>query len=147
MGWWGYDILDGDEPLDHLCYLAEICGVTWKEGSSKNSFMDYTFTKKKIKDKLPDIMQRDQLIFIQVTALVLMFYGMKIPDDYKTKIINSIQASMKDAQNFNQGMDREMCLNRLRNMVDKYEAPTRWKLEDGEYLQVIPNSVRFIQKD
>jgi hypothetical protein len=149
MGWWGYGILDGDQPQDQLHNVGEDCKTKFTDKSKKECFnYHYPFTKEKVEEGIPNMMKRDDPIYFHVAALVIMHYGVELPKKLQTKIIKSINYEIKGCINFTDPLERKKHLTNLLTMVQKYEAPTRWGLDEDNTFQVLtPNTVRFIKDD
>jgi hypothetical protein len=112
MGWWSASILGGDEPLDYLGDLADICGVGYRdkdesedltklsaqEREARATLYDYAFSAEIVNDSAT----RKQMIKYcqeayspeiahQVLGVILMATGAKIPKTLKQKIVKSAQ--------------------------------------------------------
>lgn len=112
MGWWSASILGGDEPLDYLGDLADICEVGNRDDEDEEFYKnlppeerelratlyDYAFTAEivnnpKTRKAMIKYCQKAYTpeIAYQVLGVILMATGAKIPKSLKNKIINSAE--------------------------------------------------------
>lgn len=106
MGWWSYDVLGGDTPLDALGDIADFCGLGYNDKVSNNKcYYGYDFLKvksrfensqemSKILDHIKQRTEGDsyyQEIYLQVLGLVLMSTGVKIESKLKQEILSAIE--------------------------------------------------------
>lgn len=109
MGWWSASILGGDEPLDYLGDLADICGVgsreedtnktlTPQEEQLASTLYSYEFTAEIVNNSDTRIAMLkycdkayDKNIAYQVLGVILMATGGTISDSLKKKIIKSAE--------------------------------------------------------
>lgn len=111
MGWWSASILGGDEPLDCLGDLADICGVSYRdqekteigklspeEQTRMATLYNYPFTSailnnsetRKKMEKYCTKAYTPEIAY-QVLGVILMATGAKIPKTLKNKIVHAAQ--------------------------------------------------------
>ena len=90
MGWWSYNVMGGDLPLDFMGKIAELCGLYLKSGNP------YSFTKEILETNLDRIVlniqndeefTEDNEIAWQVLGHLLLDYGVSIPPNVKEYIL------------------------------------------------------------
>jgi len=94
MGWWGYNVMEGDTPLDWECNIESAIGVdrwgdeddAWENGTKQvESYIkagDYT-------EALAAVAEDDEGIAMQVFGELVMCYGGPMSDELKAQCIAS----------------------------------------------------------
>jgi hypothetical protein len=106
MGWWGFDVLGGDAPLDILHGFAEVLGVPDEEGEVSLYPLEFseerrsklsTAINRKWLELLDELSQYsnskwsdDLNIANQVLAAVIMATGANMPEPFKKAARNAV---------------------------------------------------------
>ncbi len=94
MGWWSYNVMGGDTPLDHLDNIAEICGL------HRTADNPYNFTKDILEKNLErialniqndDMFTDDNEIAWQVLGHLVLEHNIDLPPAIRGYIIASFE--------------------------------------------------------
>lgn len=135
MGWWSASVLGGDEPLDYLGDLANICEVDCDTEDIENpdisenfrksleTLYHYPFTDDIVNNKITQMVKYCEKAYCpeiayQVLGVILMATGSNIPKSLKKTIIESAK---KDAKANKKQKDRVMVMNELIQALDLYK--------------------------
>lgn len=136
MGWWGTDVMAGDQPLDQLAMISDYCVVEFdsQNDSGLGGYLSsYAFTAENVNDfraatlsaigKIRD--DETRFISYQVFGVVIMAVGAEMPWDVKNQI--AAAASM-DAWAAEGDEERIAHMRSYLKMVEAYDGtPTPYE--------------------
>lgn len=133
MGWWGTDVLSGDQPLDDLAGIAHEMGLEFDDNgdSGLGSYLrSYHFTKELVEQHIDRLVASENVdrwdgqIRLQVLGVVAMAVGADIAESKIGKIIEA--ASIDEWA----GEGDEGRLNSMRAFIEKLLAYSGNPVED-----------------
>lgn len=129
MGWWGYDILGGDQPLDELANIGDKMGVEYdfENESGLGGYLNgYQFTKEIVEKHFDALvaganpMDYDGQIRLQVLGVVALAVGATIAETKIEKILEAVEKDQWAAEGEPQRQEKmDQFAEKLRNHKKK----------------------------
>lgn len=133
MGWWGYGVLDGDEPYDIIAEIEDVvyegidvdrdeqfllCFDDFSEDHKQKIRENFNSRLEQILAKVSD--NYDEVIAMQVVGSICMMIGTNMSDERRKVYIQA--AEDDDADTFRDPSERRKALNDFITQLKSYDG-------------------------